>query len=309
MKNKKAIEIVEDNRRFGISNELARMPWDMSLQAEKVLMRVLSEVNFVKDNRNKEGVIEVTLPLSELMDDISFQKASKNHTWYRRLCESLKMKTITNKVFETEDYIEEYIGESFFKNIIIKKHKENNSVITRFIINPIFYEEIQLLSKQYKVFKLSNTLNFTSQKSLLLYRNLYTWIDDKQKKEYVRYTSTKQLKEIFNLGIDDYTSMRKGKKTFNRKTFETKTLDVALSEINTKTNMRIKCTKAKKNSHPKSAVIAYIFQFYIEEDKNKKYEEEKFAVYSEEELRKISKGNFRHLAKIDGDDSIEEFEE
>ena len=99
---------------------------------------------------------------------------------------------------------------------------------------------LEQLVKEYTKLQLDSILKLKSKYSLTVYKFLCSW-NDENKKTNRRYITTKELKELFGLSIDDYVYNGK----FRRFEFETKTVNIALREINEKSNYVVKCKNNK----------------------------------------------------------------
>lgn len=130
----------------------------------------------------------------------------------------------------------------------------NFSYILKIEFNPRFLPYVEELLGHYTQLELDSVVEFKSKFSLSLYKYLSSWKDNGKVKDtnQYRYLSTRELKELLGLGKEDYVYNGK----FNRSLFEKKTVDVAIEEINSKTNdLRVSYTKVKKGNR----VIAYVF--------------------------------------------------
>ncbi|WP_425382865.1 hypothetical protein [Spiroplasma endosymbiont of Melieria omissa] len=77
-----------------------------------------------------------------------------------------------------------------------------------------------------------------------------SWTDE-NKKINQRYITTKELKELFNLSIDDYVYNGK----FHRKLFEKYTIEKAINEI---TNINVIYKKNKKGNKVQNYEFTWI---------------------------------------------------
>lgn len=97
-----------------------------------------------------------------------------------------------------------------------------------------------------------DAISFKSKFSMLLYQQLMRW-----NTKGIYGATTRQLKELFGLSKEDYVNAKTGR--FDRYTFEQRTIDVAINDINEKskciTNLRVE--KRKKGNR----VQGYVFFF------------------------------------------------
>lgn len=231
-----------------ISNKLARQNSKLTLEEEKLMHCIFSKLNAHGKNEN-------------------IVKIEKAELW------NLLGLTSTNRYAETKKKLQGLIDKTMVDFVDEKRTNYVGVVVTGFksdyksdhievSLNPLFMPFIEQLTTHYTKLEINSIVQFDSQYSLDLYKYLKSWNKSKEWEfGNARYLSTKQLKELFGLDKEDYVSNGK----FQRTRFEQRTIDTAIKEINSKTEMVVQYTKAKKGNR----IIAYVFEIF-EFDKWKK---------------------------------------
>lgn len=245
---KQEIEIISDTEfkksEYALSNEFIRMPNRLSVQALQTFGLILSKIDWKKDNGD---YINVKLPLKEVLKVCNSK--SNNYEFYINFIEELQNKAWIRIVNENE-----------YKRANLIPYSEVKNNIVSVDINNRLNDYIQNLKSNYTVFKIANTAKFTSRFSYILYINLCSWNDHRIERkdaldERERYYTTKQLKEMFDLGELEYTHIENGKPKFDRTIFEKRVIEKAVREINEYTNIMLKWWKEKDGKK----VSKYVF--------------------------------------------------
>jgi len=221
---------VKNVRKLNIyySNFLARINTKFTLEEEKVLHLIFSQINSFSKN-------DTTIKLNKLdfFDKLELESTNR-YPRYRKLIRGLIHKTYVEFV---DNYGTEYIGVVI--NSSVWKPKETFFEVE---LTKMFMPFLEQLIKDYTKVDLNSILGFKSKHSLTLYKWLCSW-NDESKKQNERYITTKDLKELFGLSIDDYVYNGK----FRRFDFERETITKAINEINKISNINVFFKKTKEN--------------------------------------------------------------
>lgn len=230
---------------YAVSNEFARLPQKMSVQAFKALGVILSKIDYTKDNRNENGEVIVSCTLAEIRKACGVSSRDKNFEYYKSI--------ISNLI--NSSYVEgELDGKDVMGYVIpwVEADSKAEQITFEFTLLNKLLPYFQCLYRNYTKIEIEQTKNFKSKFSMALYLNLLSWSNGED--ENYRLYTTKQLKEIFGLSKDDYCK-KDGK--FDRNNFEKYTIEVAIKEINQNTRMKVKYKKNKI----KNRVANYQFNF------------------------------------------------
>ncbi|MBP1528482.1 MAG: replication initiation protein, partial [Spiroplasma ixodetis] len=152
---------------------------------------------------------------------------------YRKLIRGLIHKT----------YIE-FINENGteFLGVVINSSswnpKESNFEVE---LTKMFMPYLEQLIRDYTKVNLDSVCAFKSKHALTIYKFLCSWTDE-NKHINKRYLTTKELKELLGLSINDYVYNGK----FNRADFEKRTVKSAINEIKNITNLDVSYIKNYK---------------------------------------------------------------
>ena len=211
------------------ANELARKYSKFSLEEQKVLHLIFSQIKPFEKN-------PTIFKLNKLDFFNKLELESKDrYPRYRKLVHGL----INKSFFEVMD---EQGGQRVGVVIFDSYWKPKESFF-EVSLNPNFMPYLEQLVKDYTKIQLDSILRLKSKHALTLYKFLCSWNDENQKGNK-RYITTKDLKELFGLNPNDYVF--KGK--FNRAGFERETINIAIKEINEKTNINVSFKKNKKSN-------------------------------------------------------------
>lgn len=240
---------------YAIANEFARMPKKVNVQSMKLFGLILSKLNFKKDNRNDNQLVEISCTIGEIIKACGLDPNDyTNYEYYKNLCIGLVQASWVEGILSDNVSYSGYAISDVIEDLNADKMSYTFTLSNKLL--PYF----QLLASNYTIVHLEQAKQFKSRFSYNLYLNLLSWTSE----ELVNYRiyTTKQLKEIFGLSEKAYTS-KLGK--FKRTDFEKKTIEIAVQEINEQTSMRLACEKIKKNNR----VMGYKFEFLLEEDLEK----------------------------------------
>lgn len=127
---------------------------------------------------------------------------------------------------------------------LVRTINKRGSIRVRF--DDEFIPALQYCKVAYTRIPLDDTLAYKSRYAIILQRYMTTMYRTSENDSLIQTFdfSTKQLKDMFGLSVDDYCK-KDGK--FDRYNFEKKTLQVACDEINEKSQvMRVEWRKAEK---------------------------------------------------------------
>ena len=227
-----------DNRRVVISNDLARQNTRMTLEEEKLLHCIFSQLNPYGENEPK-----VTLKKSELFEKLGLKSSDR----YSRI-----MNQFRHMIRKT--VVELYInGNDHIGAVITDVMSNYRSEYIEVLLNPRFMPYVEKLVAHYTKLQLDSIVQFDSRYSLILYKHLSSWAGTHP--ERMQLISTKELKELFGLSKDDYVYNGH----FNRALFEKYTIDVAIDEINDKVpGFDVTYKKSKKGNRVQGYIIHWI---------------------------------------------------
>lgn len=124
-----------------------------------------------------------------------------------------------------------------FESGYVFYHLTGNRHYWYLMVNDMFIPAIKNVASNYVQLLLDDVIAFQSKHTMMLYQSLLSLNNtEEDENKIIRcadYT-TKQMKELFNLGIDDYTR-RDG--SFVRNTFEKRCIETAVNEINSKSKV------------------------------------------------------------------------
>jgi len=214
------------------ANELARKYCKFSLEEQKVLHLIFSQIKPYEKN-----------PTTFKIEKIDFFKKLnlKGDDKYRNYNKLLK-NLINKSVIEIDDEIKTSVGVVIYN---VEWYKKESYFFVK--LNPDFMPYLEQLVRDYTKVNLDSVLKLKSKHSLTLYKWLCSWTDE-SKKINQRYITTKDLKELFGLSIDDYAYNGK----FRRFDFERETIKKAINEINKISNINVFFKKIKENGKVKN---------------------------------------------------------
>lgn len=259
------------------SNIIARMISKFTLEEEKALHIIFS---YIKPfNYQNSTIVQIEKKIFfehlELIDNNKYKR-------YEKLIVNLIGKTMT-KIDKPET------NSKLIGVIIYSSQWYNRKPIFEIKLNPDFMPYLEQLKEHYTRVDLNTVCAFRSKHALTLYKFLCSWTND-SKKENKRYLTTKDLKELFGLSIDDYVYNGK----FVRSLFEKYTIAIAINEINKYSDININYDKKKENGKVKK----YEF-IWTQKEKpveiNKSNQKQK--TMSKEQINNI-------LTNIDKDDDV-----
>jgi len=221
------------------ANQLARMNSKFTLEEEKVMHLVISQIKPYEKNPN-------IFKLSKLDFFNKLELESKNrYPRYRQLIQGLIKKTFVE--------ITDIDGEELMGVVVTASKWHKKQSFFEIEISKMFMPFLEQLVRDYTQVNLDTILKFNSKHTLNLYKWLCSWSDDKVLTKGSRYIMTKDLKELFGLTKEAY--VQNGK--FNRADFERRTVNPAIEEINSKSNLTVYYRKNKKGNR----VLNYNFSW------------------------------------------------
>lgn len=232
---------------IAMSNTLAEKSTRFSIIQQKLFYVCLASLKHGVNSKN-----EVEINKQELFNYLNLN--TDNNRWTRIRYEFKKL--------AKNSYIEFGTDEDFCDGFLIYSFRSTrNSIFVRF--NDYYLPLVQQLANNFVRLLDDDVVSFDSKFSMMLYQNL---MKDKWKLTNIDYLgidySTRRLKMIFGLSIDDY--VQNGR--FNRADFERRTINRAVKEINEKS----KCIKnlTYKKVKKGSRVQYYLFSYhYIDPQK------------------------------------------
>ena len=236
-----------ENQVIAMSNTLAEKSTRFTIIQQKMFYVCLASLKKGVNSKN-----EVEINKQELFNYLNLN--TDNNRWTRIRYEFKKL--------AHNSYIEFGTDEEFCDGFLIYSFRSTrNSIFVRF--NDCYLPLVQQLANNFVRLLDDDVVSFDSKFSMMLYQNL---MKDKWKLTNVDYLgidySTRRLKMIFGLSIDDY--VQNGR--FNRADFERRTINRAVKEINEKS----KCIKnlTYKKVKKGSRVQYYLFSYhYIDPQK------------------------------------------
>lgn len=235
------------NQVIAMSNILAEKSTRFSVVQQKLFYVCLASLKQGINSKN-----EVEINKQELFNCLDIEKENNRYTRIKGEFEQLAHNSFVE--FKTTD--------GFCQGFLICNIRlAKNTFYVQF--NDYYLPLVQELANNYVRLLDDDVISFNSKYSMMLYQNL---MKDKWKLTNVDYLgidySTRQLKMMFGLSIDDY--MRDGH--FDRYNFERRTINNALDEINKKSKCIKNLTyrKVKKGSR----IQYYLFTYnYIDPQK------------------------------------------
>ena len=236
-----------ENQVIAMSNTLAEKSTRFSIVQQKLFYVCLASLKHGVNSKN-----EVEINKQELFNYLQIENDTSR--WTRIRYEFKKL--------AKNSYIEFGTDEEFCDGFLIYSFRSTrNSIFVRF--NDYYLPLVQQLANNFVRLLDDDVVSFDSKFSMMLYQNL---MKDKWKLTNIDYLgidySTRRLKMIFGLSIDDY--VQNGR--FNRADFERRKINRAVKEINEKS----KCIKnlTYKKVKKGSRVQYYLFSYhYIDPQK------------------------------------------
>lgn len=266
-----------DNLTVYYANELARKYCKFSLEEQKVLHLIFSQINPYGNN-------PTTFKLNKLdfFNKLELDSTDR-YPRYRKLIRNLINKTF----FE----IKEQNGDELVGVVIYNSKWYAKQPFFEVKLNSEFMPYLQQLVKNYTKINLDSALKLKSKHSLSLYKWLCSWTNEDQNTNQ-RYITTKELKELFGLSINDYVYNNK----FNRAHFERRIINPIILEINKKTNINVSFKKQKKHNK----IQNYEFNWINKETTKIKNTKKQISIYDLENENKtknksITKEQVKHL--------------
>ena len=203
-----------DNKPVVISNDLARQNTLLTLEDEKLLHCIFSQLDF-----NSKNPTKIELKKIDLFEKLELNSESRYSDVKKRL-KGLIHKSMVD--------VTDHEGTEHYGVVIINATSSYKSDSFTVQLNPNFMFFLEEMKNFYTRLELDSIVQFDSKFSLTLYKYLSSWRTDHYHRMLIM--TTKELKDLFGLSKDDYMSNGK----FDRFNFERYTLDTAVKEINGK---------------------------------------------------------------------------
>lgn len=229
---------VFDDKIVIYSNDLARQASKFTLEEEKILHLIFSQI----DPHGKNAT-QVVLKKKDLLGKLNVSSKSNYTAIHDRMSGMIKKSLIKIKRDRTNMMGVVIIGvqwQDYADEVIVE-------------LNPMFMPFIEELASFYTKLKLDAIITFKSKFTLALYKYLASWSSG----HYHRVISmtTKELKDLYGLSEDDYIN-KNGK--FDRYNFEKYAIDGAVKELNAKVpEFRMAWRKVKNGKF----VSGYVFEW------------------------------------------------
>ena len=223
------------NQIISMDNELAKQATNFTVEEQRLFYITLASIR----PNQKSNIVEIDK--KAVLDMLGF----KSQNQYSRL-RSMFTKMIKKSLILSGDDEIWNDGFLFYKCRTTKKkiyiYVDDEYIPLLIELQPGF---TRLLS--------DDAISFNSKYSMILYQQLMRL---NNKGDYGVGFTTKELKTIFGLSKDDYV---KKDGHFNRTTFENRTIDIAIKDINDKSKciQNLRYEKRKKNGR----VQGYVFFF------------------------------------------------
>mgnify|MGYP001175648466 CR=1 FL=1 len=219
-----------DNQLASMSNALARKISGETSNENKLLMMTISQLDPYHENSNK-----VKLKKTDVFKTLGLTGNDR----YMRTKKTLQKLLKSSFVDLTKDDIKgDFEGIAGY--VLPTLETNYRSEFYTIKVNPDFMPHMQLLKSYYTTIQLDSIVAFNSIFAHRLYQYICSWQDKEES-----YLTTEELKELFNLGKDDYV---RGNGKFDRYNFEIKTLNIAIEEINEYSEFKVTYEKIKKGN-------------------------------------------------------------
>lgn len=204
-----------------VSRSLARTQIAWSLEQKKLFTCILAKIKWTESNNS--AVVE--LNKGEVVEALGLALDSTDRS--RRLRASFQKLARDSMVHWTDPQDADEWQDAF----LITGIRSTRGTI-RVSLNELFMPHLQDLVRRtpFLTFWSSDIYGFTSRFAILLYEDLRLHYDNRHLSNFRQY-STQELKQVFQLGKNDYMRS-KSQGGFNRTGFERQVLDVAVAEIN-----------------------------------------------------------------------------
>lgn len=269
------------NKLVAMSNQLAKSQIRWTLISKKLFVMTLTKLKW-------NGCIndeEIEIDKAEIMNALGNTQREKNASTYLR-SEFKKMMTDSYIQWTKTKDGEEYEDGFLFTNVRSNKY----SIFVT--INKKYKKELENLVSKYTYFLADDVYDFKSGYSYDLFKILNT-LYDKRVFKNTRDFTTKQLKEVFGLSINDY--VRKDG-TFDRYNFEKYCIVKAVDEINDGHMVQILDWGKRKRGNQ---VVGYYFTYVVKTQLKKSITAIEEA-YTEEEYEadELPDNNFEADKKV-----------
>lgn len=227
-----------DDRDFIISNELTRQNTTLTLEEEKLMHCIFSQIDGYSKKDQKRVIKLYKKDLFELLE----MNRSDRYSELKSRFKSLTQKSVVDVRMPN--------GNDVIAPVIVRAESNFKSDHFEIQLNEVFMPYLEKLATHYTTLNLNTIVRFDSKYSLMLYKYLSSWRTDHY--ERMMSMTTKELKELFGLSKKDYVSNGK----FDRYNFEKYTINRAVNEIQSKVkHWRIGWEKVKKGSRVTGYII------------------------------------------------------
>lgn len=244
---------------IAVSRSLARAQKAWTVEERKLFCAVLTKIRWSESGNNT--IVE--LDKQELIESLGLKMDASDRSRYLR--EAFRKLAIHSEVRWTDEADRELWRDGF---LIITRWSSRGSIFVE--LNPVFMPHLENLIRGMPFITIwsSDVFKFKSRHTMALFEALRLSFDSRYSSNYKTFT-TKELKQIFGLGKDDY--VRKDG-SFARTSFEKWVLDVAVHEINESSKMMsvLPCGTNKKGElvfykkHKKNGYVSgYEFRFFV----------------------------------------------
>lgn len=279
-----------ENQVIAMSNTLAQKATRFTALQQRLFYVTLASLKQGTNSKN-----EVRIDKQELFEYLGMNM-NDTYRWSKLRYQFKRLRENSGIEFGTD----EEFNDGF---LITKVRSTKHDVYVKF--EEDFLPLVQELADNFVRLLDDDVVSFGSKFSMMLYQNL---MKDKWKLTSPEYFgcdySTKRLKMMFGLEKDDY--VRKDG-TFDRKSFEMKTTDKAVKEINEKSRCirNLKYRKIKKGNR----IRCYLFTFdFIDPQDAVFHQRNKKALENIEDRLASGENEPRQLAFEEFDDEIKDYD-
>lgn len=200
-----------------LHNILARKSTRWNALELKLFYAVISQIR-TRDDKNV-----IRLKKADICDILEIDKTHSNNL--RKQIVKMMQKSFVQFDGSSEEE---------WKDGFLVTHAASDRYTIEVGLNHTFIPLLVELERHFTSFYLDNIGHFKSKNSVILYQNLKSWFNRNYQVTHKKY-SLMELKKMFEIGEKDYMVKRgknKERTIFDTFTFKSRTLDVAVAEIN-----------------------------------------------------------------------------
>ena len=218
-----------------LHNILARKSTRWNALELKLFYAVISQIR-TRDDKNV-----IRLKKADICDILEIDKTHSNNL--RKQIVKMMQKSFVQFDGSSEEE---------WKDGFLVTHAASDRYTIEVGLNHTFIPLLVELERHFTSFYLDNIGHFKSKNSVILYQNLKSWFNRNYQVTHKKY-SLMELKKMFEIGEKDYMVKRgknKERTIFDTFTFKSRTLDVAVAEINAdpiKSGMKIGAVETIKH--------------------------------------------------------------